>query len=637
MKEATMETIRALFEKGQMGTMTLKNRLVMSPMVTNSGTWDGHVSDEMIDYYVARAKGGVGLIIVQATAVVPESKGTSTKWLNIFDDKYIPGLQRLSDAVKAHGTKIAIQLWHGGVAIPLFGNPDLGVGPSDVTFMGFPIRGLSLEEMEYVTEGFAQGARRAREAGFDAAEIHGGNMYLIADFLSPFTNKRTDQYGGSAENRARFACEIISRARRQVGPDYPLILRMAGKDYLEGGLTIEDAVKQAPLYVKAGIDCLHVRDGLGGSPLNVPGILIPLAEAVKKVVEVPVIAVQRIDIPLGEKVLKENKADFIAMGRGFLTDPEMPRKAMEGRLEDIRPCVACGECANSIRAKDTFITCTVNAATGRERQFAISPAGDKKKVMVIGAGLAGMEAARVAAMRGHKVTVYEKDPGAGGQWNIAAQQPGKDAFALFRQYLITALGKLGVTIRYNAEVTPQQVKDLAPDVIILATGALPATLDVPGIDGDNVVQGNDVITGKAAVGDSAVVVGANYLGMELALDLAKKGKKVTLIEALDKIGPEVAPPQRMKMLGELESLKVEMVANAPVNEITPSGVRVMSGKDAGSYEGETVVLTVGARPLNALSDDLRGLAPEIYAIGDCVRPRRAVDAVHEGANLALKI
>ena len=343
-----METIRRLFEKGKIGTMTVRNRIVMAPMATNSGTWDSCVSDEMIDYYVARAKGGVGLIIVQATAVVPESQGTTTKWLNIFDDKYIPRLRQLSEAVKAHGANIALQLWHG-------------------------------------------------------------------------------------------------------------------------------------------------------------------------------------------------------------------------------------------------------------------------------------------------VTVYEKSSEAGGQWNIAAQQPGKEAFSLFKKYLITALGKQGVTIHCNSEVTVQLVKDAAPDVIILATGAIPAKLDVPGIDGENVVQGNDVITGKAVVGKSAVVVGANYLGMELAAELAQKGKKVILLEALDKIGPEVAPAQRVKLLGELESLKVEMVANAAVTEITESGVRVKAGENSKSYHGETVVLTVGAKPLNDLADAIRGLAPEFYSIGDCVRPRRAVDAVHEGANLALKI
>jgi 2,4-dienoyl-CoA reductase-like NADH-dependent reductase (Old Yellow Enzyme family)/thioredoxin reductase len=628
-----MEKIRRLFEKGEIGTMTLSNRIVMAPMVTNNGTWNGEVSDEMIDYYVARAKGGAGLIIVQATAIVPESKGTSDKWLNIYDDKYIPRLKLLSEAVQSHGARIAIQLWHGGVSIPLMGHPELGVGPSDVTFMGFPCRGLSLEEMDYIMEGYAEGARRAKESGFDAAEIHGGNMYLIADFLSPFTNKRTDEYGGSAENRARFACEIISRARDRVGADYPLLLRMAGRDYLEGGLTVEDAVKQAPLYVKAGIDCLHVRDGLGGSPLNVPGILIPLAEAVKKVVDVPVIAVQRIDTLLAEKVLQENKADFIAMGRGFLTDPEFPIKAKEGRLEDIRPCVACGQCANSIRNKDTFITCTVNAGTGREKKFVIAPAQRKKKVMVIGAGIAGLEAARVAALRGHEVTVYEKSPEAGGQWNIAALQPGKDAFVLFREYLLTALGKLGVALQYNCEITAERVTETGPDVIILATGAVPAAPDVPGIDGDNVVQGNDVITGKAEVGESAVVVGANYLGMELAIDLARKGKKVTLLEALDKIGPEVAPAQRMKLLKELETLNVEMLSNAPVTEITANGVQV----NEKAYQGQTVVLATGATPVDGLAHEIRSLAPEFYAIGDCARPRRAVNAVHEGANTALKI
>jgi 2,4-dienoyl-CoA reductase-like NADH-dependent reductase (Old Yellow Enzyme family)/thioredoxin reductase len=617
--------------------MTVKNRIVMAPMVTNSGTWDGYVSDEMIDYYVARAKGGVGLIIVQASAVVPESKGISGKWLNIFDDKYIPRLRELSGAVKANGARIAIQLWHGGVGLPLFGHPELGVGPSSVTFLGFPCRELSRQEIEYIIEGYAEAARRAKDAGFDAAEFHGGNMYLIADFLSPFTNKRSDEYGGSAENRARFACQIISLARKRVGPDYPLIIRMAGRDYIEGGLTQEDALKQAPLYVKAGIDCLHVRDGLGGSPLNVPGIFIPMAAAIKRIVEVPVIAVQRIDPLLGEKTLQEHKADFIAMGRGLLADQELPNKAREGRLEDIRPCISCGGCANSIRGQDSFITCTVNAATGRERGFVITPADKARQVMIIGAGLAGMEAARVAALRGHRITVYEKSSEVGGQWNVATLQPGKEAFADFKRYLLTALGKLGVKIEINTEVTPKLIRKVKPDVVILATGAIPSKLDVPGIDGKSVVQGNDVITGKAPVGDSAIVVGADYLGMELAVDLAKNGKKVILLEARDKIGPEVAPPQRSKLLGELEGLKVEMYANAPVTEIKPNGVQVKSGKEAKIYQGETVVLAVGATAVNNLMDEIKDLVPQVYAIGDCVSPRRAVDAVHEGANLGRKI
>ena len=632
-----MGNINKLLEPGRIGSMTVRNRFVMAPMVTNSGTWDSHVSDEMIDYYVARAKGGVGLIIVQAAAVVPESKGVTSKWLNIFDDAYIPRLRDLSEAVKAHGAKIAIQLWHGGVALPLFGHPDLGVAPSDVTFLGFPCRELSLKEIKYIIDGYAEAARRAKDAGFDAAEFHGGNMYLIADFLSPFTNKRTDEYGGSPENRARFACEIISLARRRVGPDYPLILRMAARDYLDGGLTLEDAVKQAPLYVKAGIDCLHVRDGLGGSPLNVPGILIPLAEAVKGVVEVPVIAVQRIDTLLGEKTLQENKADFIAMGRGFLADHELPGKAREGDLEDIRPCISCGECGNRIRGQDTFITCTVNAATGRERQFVVTPADEPRQVMIIGAGPAGMEAGRVASLRGHRVTVYEKSSEAGGQWNVAALQSGKEAFENFRRYLLTALERLGVNIKLNTEVTLQLVKEAKPDVVVLATGAVPAKLDVPGIDGENVVQGNDVITGRATVGGSAVVVGANYLGMELAADLAKKGKKVILLEARDEIGPEVAPAPRTALLKELGALGVEMRASAPVTEIKPDGVQIHSGTDAEFYPVETVVLAVGAKPVNNLMDEVKGLVPEFYAIGDCVEPRRAVYAVHEGANLGLKI
>jgi len=606
-------------------------------MVTNSGTRDGHVSDEMIDYYIARAKGGVGLIIVQAASVVPESKGVTSRWLNIYDDEYIPRLRELSEAVKTHGAKIAIQLWHGGAALPLFGHPELGVAPSDITFLDFPCRGLSRQEIEYIIDGYAEAARRAKDAGFDAAEFHGGNMYLIADFLSPYTNKRTDEYGGSPENRARFACDIISLARRRVGPDYPLILRMAGRDYLEGGLTIEDAVKQAPLYVKAGIDCLHVRDGLGGSPRNVPGILIPLAEAVKGVVEVPVIAVQRIDTLLGEKTLQENKADFIAMGRGLLADPELPGKARQGDLEDIRPCISCGECANRIRSQDTFITCTVNAATGREKQFIITPADEARQVMIIGAGLAGMEAARVASLRGHRVTVYEKALEVGGQWNVAALQSGKEAFEAFRQYLLTALERLGVNIKLNTKVTPQLVKEAKPDCVVLATGAIPAKLDVPGINRENVVQGNNVITGKAAVGSSAAVVGANYLGMELAADLAKKGKKVVLLEARDEIGPEVAPAPRSALLKELEALGVEMCARAPMTGIEPDGVQINSGKDAEFYPVETVVLAVGAKPVNNLMDELKGLVPEFYAVGDCVEPRRAVYAVHEGANLGLKI
>ncbi|MFH1003615.1 MAG: FAD-dependent oxidoreductase, partial [Chloroflexota bacterium] len=414
-----------LFEPGKIGAMELKNRLIMAPMMSNQAH-DGYISDEQIAYYAERAKGGVGMVTCGA------ARASYSTWnrrsIAIYDDKFIPGLRRLTEAIHAGGAKACIQLNQLGVFLSYrrragIDTPDTPeeldvMGPSHVPWVrtGYTPREATKEDIQREVAFLVAGSRRAKEAGFDAVEFHGAHGYLIGAFLSPFYNRRIDEYGGTTEKRARFACEILRATRQAVGPDFPLIFRMNGSDCMEGGITIEESRRQAPLLVAAGADALHVSASSHETtqwqflPYLLPdGAIVYLAEAIKKVVTVPVITVGKLGDPvLAEKVLAQHQADFIAWGRPLLADPALPSKVKEGRLDDINRCICCNlGCISRDYAKFPSISCVVNPATGREQEFAIRPARRRKQVMVVGGGLAGMEAARVMAERGHQVTLYE--------------------------------------------------------------------------------------------------------------------------------------------------------------------------------------------------------------------------------------
>ncbi|MFH1486725.1 MAG: NAD(P)/FAD-dependent oxidoreductase [Chloroflexota bacterium] len=639
-----------LFEPGRIGTLQLQNRLIMAAMGTFSATAEGEATQRMLDYYAARARGGVGLIIVQLTSVMANARG-GRYHLAAYDDKFIPRLRKISQVAHEHGAKIALQFGHHGTEhsepprLKGFepGEMDI-VAPSAIPYTrtGVVPRELSIAEIHQIAEAFAEAARRARDADFDAVEFHGAHGKLISQFFCPYYNRRTDDYGGSLEKRARFACEILERSRSKVGSDFPLILRVDGYNGFEGGATIDDLVKQVPLLVEAGADALHISAGSTEAShwqfvtyLQPYGMLVPFAAAVKKVAKVPVIAVAKLGDPaVAEQVLRDGSADFVALARPFLADPELPNKVREGRDNEIVRCIFCNNCFANMWRRG--LCCTVNPSLNREREFEITPARSPKNVLVVGGGLAGMEAARVAAERGHRVTLYERSDKLGGQWNIACQQEAKREFASVTLRLSRGLERAGVKVIMNTEVTPELVKESHPDVVVVATGAVPATLDVPGANGKNVVQAVDVITGQTTVGQEVVVIGGRYVGMELAVELAGQGKRVSLITRRQ-LGRDLERNTRLVLRDRLIEHGVFLYPYSLVLQITDKGVAAATDNERFFLKADTVVLAVGASPVNALARQLEGLVPEVHQIGDCVEARDALEAIYSGAEVGRQV
>lgn len=639
--------------------MEVKNRLIMAAMGHRVLDRQGYPTPRFIDYYVERARGGVGLITAGVFGVMREYR--CPHQAAIYDDTFVPAIKKFTDAVHTHGSKVALQLQHPGISDmtvqteknistsegPGADQPDRAdfVAPSAIPYIptGVTPRELTKGEILYIVGSFARAGRRAKEAGADAVEIHAAHGYLISEFMSCFFNKREDEYGGGPEKRARFACEIISRVRESVGPDFPIIARISGEDRLRSGNSLEDTLRQVPLLVEAGADAIHVSAGLRylanpiPSYMDRPGTFVALAGAVKKTVNVPVVAVGRLGDPiLAERVLQEGKADFIALGRPLMADPELPNKAREGRLEDIVRCLSCNNCLLGPRGERTS-ACTVNPSLLREREFVVKPAVVPKKVMVIGGGLAGMEAACILAEKGHIVSIFEQSDRLGGQWNIASQQEGKTEYGAFTRRLSARLHELGVVANTNKKVTSDVVKKTQPDVVVLATGATPATLDVPGANGKNVAQANDVLARTATVGQRVVVIGGRYTAMETACFLAQQGKNVTLVTRRN-LGRDVKPSYTyLELRDKLVDLGVRVFQNSPVHEIADDGVSIVCGRELMFLKADTVVLAVGAKPENGLAKELQGLAQEIYSIGDCIEPRNAMVAINEAADIALKI
>lgn len=594
---------------------------------------------------------------------------------SIYDDRFIPGLRRVADAIHENGSMAAFQLVHHGRLLTdyqhMVDRPEelkiLGPSPiprllrvveipgaKEVQEGSIWVRGnsppqeASREDIKRIIKAFAEAARRVKDAGFDSVEIHGGHGYGISQFLSPLANQRTDEYGGNVEKRARFACEIIEAVRHKVGTDFPIIFRFSGSDFMPGGINIDASTRQAPLFVEAGADALDVSASEQGSIdwqypsfLFQQGPLVHLAEAIKKVVKVPVITVGKIiGPPFAEEILAHGKADFVALGRALLADPEWANKAKEGRFDDIRACIYCLNCFNFKDHPNILregLHCSVNPALMREKEFVIVPTSLPKKIMVVGGGPAGMEAARTLQERGHRVTLYEQSKELGGQWYIASQQIQKrQDYPKLLNYLKRGLDKAGVKVQLGMRVTTELVKKENPDIVVIATGASPAILDIKGIDNKNVVQANDVILGKVKTGNRVVVIGGRYLGMEIADQLAGEGKKISLITRRD-LGRDMERNVYLTLRNRLIRKGVYLYQNCPVVEIMTDGICVVFNNDLVFIEADTVVLAVGVKPEKELITKLKGLVEEVYEIGDCVEPRDVMWAIREAAEVARSI
>jgi 2,4-dienoyl-CoA reductase-like NADH-dependent reductase (Old Yellow Enzyme family) len=588
-----------LWEPFHIGRMELKNRVVMPPMVTRYASDDGFVTERTKDYYGARARGGPGLIIVEATYVHRQGWAFANQ-IGISEDKFIPKLSELTDTVHKHDAKIAIQLHHGGRQAREALSGLQPVAPSPIPMAGGEMpRGMTVEEIADTVTYFAEAAQRAKQAGFDGVELHAAHGYLIDQFLSPISNKRKDEYGGDLRCRARFLLETIAAVKETVGEDYPVWCRMDGKEYGAEGITLEDAQETARLAQDAGLVAIHVTAWGPATPINrttptfTSAILEELDEGIKKAVSIPVIAVGRITPEDGERMLREGKADLIAIGKAMLAEPEWANKVASGRQDDINPCIICNECRDDLRDLTVVgIRCAVNATLGRERESEIVPAAKAKKVLVVGGGPAGMEAARVAALRGHQVTLWERESRLGGQLIQAAIPPYKDRIAPLYKYLGAQLAKVGVKVQLGKEATAVAVAEFKPDAVVVATGVKPFVPDIPGLDKAQVIQAGDVLEGKAKVGKKVAIIGGEVVGCETAEFLADQDKEVTVMRRGPEMATSAGVTTRDFFLSRLLDKGVTLL-----REVRYNGVSSEGKDDSRRYRGTRCRVSAGCRAL----------------------------------------
>lgn len=653
-----MQKYQRLFVPGIVGNLEIRNRTIMSPMLKNYGNRNGTVGQRYIDYFAARAKGGVGLILAEAVYISPESKGNKCQ-LGIHDDSVIDSYKMLVDAVHQYGAKIALEIQHRGEETSSVFSYLQPVSPSSVEYKaslesGFKTKGdtsraLTIGEIKDIVKKFVDAAVRTKKAGFDLVEIHGGHGYLINEFFSPYNNKRNDEYGGTFEKRCRFPLEVVSAVRKAMGKDYPISYRISGDEYVDGGITIDDVVRFAPMLEEAGIDLIDVSGGIHEtiymivSPMDIPlGCHVHLAAAVKEVVDIPVAVVGRINDPVqADTILSENKADFIVFGRALHADPEFPNKAKEGRLDEIRNCLACNEgCIDTLTTRSP-ITCVVNAAAGKENEYKIKRAERKKKVVVIGGGPGGMEAARVASLRGHEVILYEKSDELGGQINIAKKAPNMEGIEDSIRYLSTQMHKLGVALNLGVEATPKIVESLKPDAVIVATGGVPFKPLIPGIEQSHVYTAWELFKGEAKYGKKSVVLGGELITCEVALYLSKKGVEVIIINPEIEFATNEGTRVLWSLLKPIKDDKNIIIHNrTTIQKINKSSVVIQTeGKYKEIEDVDSVIISVGNISCNEVGDALilSGKIPEVYKIGDCLEPRKQKDAIHEGLAVGLRI
>jgi len=603
----------------------------------------GHVTEETIAYYRRRAKGGVGLIVVEASLIAPESHGVGPE-LRLHGREFLPGLRRLAAAVRDEGIPVGIQLWHPGRQT-LLGQP---VAPSPIPLSRrTPVpHALSVEEIRKLVRRYAEAAFISRQAGFDFVEVHGAHCYLPCEFLSPLSNRREDEYGGDLRSRARFALDIVAAIQEACGKDYPIFFRLSGEEGVDGGLGIDQSTQVARWLAEAGVACISVSAGnwyalhLTIPPMFMPrGCLVPLATQIKKAVPIPVIAVGRLDDPeLAERVLAEERADLIAVGRALIADPDWPRKVREGRRAEIRPCIACNACVDLV-ATAQIARCAVNPEVGREVTWNVQPESRPRRVMVVGSGPAGMEAARIARLRGHDVSIWEQEDTLGGKLNVASRAPSKSEVLRFRDYQARVLVELGVEIHTGVTVTAAAVEEVDPDVVVVAAGADPLVPPIPGIHGPNVVDAQEILLGRVRIDpeERVAVVGGSATGCETAEFLVGKAEAVYILEMTDTVGRGIELITRKRLLAHLRQAGVRILTEAKVVMIDSNTV-VFERPDGSreTLEVDRVALAIGWHPRGP---DLRAELGEreVRVIGDASRPADFVAAINAGADAGLAV
>ena len=629
----------------RMGRLELRNRIVFPAMVTNYCSTRGEVTDRLVAYHQERAKGGAGLLITEATYISPDGKSFPHQ-LGIDDDGLLPGLRRLVEAVHAAGARIAVQLCHAGrqTSRAVTGLPLLS--PSVTRFGNDETSAMRQEDIDRVLRDYAGAALRAQKAGFDAVELHAGNGYLPQQFLSPFTNARQDGYGGSLENRVRFTVEAIRAVRAAVGPDFPIILRLGVAEPVSGGLTLEDGVAAARILAREDIDAFDVTAGMreGGMwvtpPLALPrGTHIEKAAAVRQAIQAsrPVIGIGRItSASLADSFITAGKVDFVVMGRALLADPELPLKTLQGREEDIRPCIGCNEGCIGRLSRGLDICCAVNPRVGNEYRPLSRRAAIPRHVLIVGAGPAGLVAACTALRRGHRVTVLEKEAACGGKIPLAARPPFKEELAGYAAWLQRQARDLGADIRCSTKATPSLIAELAPDVVLLAVGAEPVIPPIPGLAPERFLLAEQVLQQQGpAPGQDVLIIGGGLVGCETALFLAKNGCHPLVAEMREDLCMDIEPRSRAVMLLHLKEYGIRALTSCRVARIGEGeAILCTPGHAEEHLPCSCIVLATGDRPRTALAEALRGMDMPVYGIGDCHGGTRICDAVWQATATA---
>lgn len=640
------------FAPGKIGTLELKNRLIVPAMVTNTCLPDGRPTERYIQYHEEKAKGGWGMIITEDYAITPTAGGFRDL-AGLWEDAQIPSHTEFVERIHRQGAKICCQIYHAGRQTNSSVNGVQGIAPSpykDPPSNYENPREMTKEDIENVIQAYADAAVRAKKCGFDAVEIHGAHGYLINQFSSPFSNKRADEYGGTTLNRTRFGREVIRRVREAVGEDYPILFKLTTNEFVQGGLKIAEGRELARIFSKEPIDAITISQGVNATEWAViaPGAIPPAGfiehvKACRDVVEnIPVIAVGRIlNFDLAGKIIGEGTADFVCMGRASLADPLAPNKYLADRQEDIQYCIGCVQgCLGNLRRGEP-IQCLVNPRTVKEYDCDLTPLPEekRKKVVIVGAGMSGCETAITAAMKGHQVTVYEKTGEMGGQWKLAAVPPFKQDFTTLLTWQKTQMDKLGVKVVYNTEYTAEMAKAEQPDVVVVATGSRENMLPLPGLDGDNVHKAQEILSGKCNLkGKNVVVIGGGSVGVETAAFLAQDFKNVSLLEVRNGIALDGEFSNNYFLFKVLDEYKVQVHTKAFYQNYE-DGTVTYKYKDK-LYEIDDVtdlVVAVGSTPVNGLAEELEKDGMEVKLIGDAKEVKLGLKNLEEAYFLGLSL